>query len=215
MFTAFLTSLGLGSAAGYRGALAALVVAAMHYTPYFEFGPTWLWLASPVVMSILGVLVLVEFLADRSPEIAELTELAGWLPKAVVGFLLVASSMGELDGDLSSLVASGLLGAGVAAGTERIRVGARKKTRELAESGVATPDNLAIGTETLAAGGFAVAALAQPWLVVIMLIVVAFAGIGIWTMARVAGGVAKRVFGFQSGQEVPAASPASDEVDVA
>ncbi len=29
------------------------------------------------------------------------------------------------------------------------------------------------------------------------------------------GGVAKRVFGFQSGEEAPAASPESDEVDVA
>jgi hypothetical protein len=189
----------------------------MHYTPYFELGPTWLWLASPVVMSILGVLVLVEFLADRSPEFAELTEFAGWLPKAVVGFLLVAASMGELDGDLSSLVASGLLGAGIAVGTDRIRVGARKKTRELADSGVATPDNLAIGTETVAAGGFAVAALAQPWLVVVLLIVVAFAGIGIWTMAKVAGVAAKRAFGFKSGDEAPAAAvdESNETVDVA
>lgn len=201
MFTSLMVSLGLGAASGHRAAIAALVVGAMHYTEWFELGPQWTWLASPPVLGILAVLVVVEFLADRSPDVAELVELAAWLPKAVMGFLLVAAATGELHPSMGSLMASGLLGAAVAAGTEKLRSSSRKQTRELAQTGVGTPDKLAGYTETVASAGLVAAALMAPWTVLLVLLAAVGAASALWLVARASRGMVSRAFGFRTGGE--------------
>jgi hypothetical protein len=199
--TSIFTTFGIGFAAGYRAAIPALLLGVVHHTQYFELAERWQWLASPAVISILAVIAIVEIAADRMPESAELVELASWLPKAVVGFIGAAAAMGTVDSNVWALGASGLLGAGVAAATDRLRIGARRQTRELADSGAGGADKAAHHLESLAAVGVTGAAIFQPWLVLVVIAAVVAVGVAAYVISRGLSRTASRFAGFRSGDE--------------
>lgn len=128
-----LTAFGLAGGAGAKAAVPLLALGLFHHSPWFELGEPFLWLASPPVLVVLGVLVLVEVLADAHPDIGPLSDLASYLPKAVAGFLAAAAVMGNLDENLTQLYLSGALGAVTASGTHWLRNRIRRPIRQLAE----------------------------------------------------------------------------------
>ena len=81
-----------------------------HYTEYFELSDPYLWIASPPVLAVVGVLALVEILADLSPDLSELADLAGYLPSAIAGFIALSAVTGVVDDSLLRLAVSGVLG---------------------------------------------------------------------------------------------------------
>jgi hypothetical protein len=173
----------------------------MHHTRYFELSQRWEWLASTPVLALLAVVAIAEIAADRVPESAELVELASWLPKAIVGFAGVAATVGTVDSNVVSLVGSGLLGAGVAVTTDRLRVAARAKTRELADAGAGGADRAAHHVESLAAAGVTAAAVLQPWLVVILIVGAIGLGVVAFFISRGLSSAAVRMTGLRTGDE--------------
>ncbi len=63
-----LTGTGLASAAGLNAYVPLLAVGlAARYSDLMPLGPGWQWLEHPAVLGLLGVLLAVEFLADKVP----------------------------------------------------------------------------------------------------------------------------------------------------
>lgn len=209
MLATIIASFGIGFASGSRAAIPALGIGLAHHTPYFELSEKWLWLASPAVISILAVVALAEVVADRFPDSAELVDLAGWLPKAILAFLGVAATMGSLDASIVTLVSSGLLGAGVAVATDRVRSKARQKTRELADSGAPGADSAAHHLESAAAVGVTAAAIFQPWLVLVAIALAVGLALIAYRASRTLVATARRAGGLQSGDE-PDGPPANE-----
>jgi|KBSSwiStaDraftv2_1062776.scaffolds.fasta_scaffold00028_56 hypothetical protein len=129
----YATAFGLASGAGAKATVPLLLVGAFHHTPYFELSQRFQWIASPAVMAVLAVLLVLELWADAHPELGWASDLAGYAPKFVAGFLAFAASSGKLDPSLSKLAATGLMGGATAAGVHFLRNRLRRPVREHAE----------------------------------------------------------------------------------
>ena len=165
LMTIFAAS-GLSVAAGQRAMLAAFALGAVHHTEYFELSSRFLWLASTPVLVVLGVLALIELLADWFPEVSELTEVAAVAPRVVVGFLSAAAMAGTVDDSLTALAGSGVLGVGAALTTHSAMQRFRRATRDIDD----TADHAASAATTLTATGLTASAFVAPALVVPVLI---------------------------------------------
>ena len=130
----YLTGFGLASGAGAKASIPVLLLGIFHYTDYFELSEKWLWIASPPVMAVLAVLVIVEIIIDSSPDLGEYADVAAYLPKAVAGFIAFAAATGQVDDSLIELSASGLLGSATATGAHWLRTRIRRPFRQVAES---------------------------------------------------------------------------------
>jgi hypothetical protein len=129
----YLSGFGLATGAGAKAFVPILLLGAFHYTPYFELTDRWRWIANPVVMSVLGVLVLAEILVDSIPELGEHSDLVAYLPKFAAGFIGFAAITGNLDHDLVALSGSGLLGGGTAVAVHWARTKVRSPFRMAVE----------------------------------------------------------------------------------
>ena len=99
----YIVGFGLAAGAGGRASLVVLGLGLFHYTGYFELSDPYLWIASPPVLAVVGVLALVEILADMSPDFSELADLAGYLPAAIAGFIALSAVTGQVDDSLLRL----------------------------------------------------------------------------------------------------------------
>ena len=113
-----MTGFGLSTAAGGRASLIALLLGCFHYTEYFELGPSYVWLASPPVMCVLGVVAAAEMYIDSHPDLKDFAHYPSYLSSFIVGFIALSASTGEVDSNLLMLVGSGVLG-GVTSSTMR------------------------------------------------------------------------------------------------
>lgn len=129
----YLSAFGLASGAGAKATIPVLALGAFHHTPYFELSDRFLWIADPVVMVVLGVLVIVEIVVDAHPDLGAWSDIASYLPKMVAGFIGVAAVVGTVDSHLIALAGSGILGAGTAAGIHWTRNQIRLPFRDTAE----------------------------------------------------------------------------------
>jgi hypothetical protein len=160
-----------------------LALGVFHYTDYFELSSQFEWVASPVVMGVLGVIALAEVLADAHPDIAEFSDMATMLPKLVAGFIAFAAATGSVDASLLELGASGLMGAATAGGAQLVRSKIKEPIADLdiAEVGIVHSAGETAGTVLLTW-----VAVSSPWLVPLVLILgiaVGF-GIGRWAKGR-------------------------------
>jgi len=117
----YLTAFGLASGAGGKAAIPVLALGVFHYTPYFELSERFEWIASPLVMIILAVLMVTEILVDAHPDLGQYSDVAAYLPKITAGFIAFAAVTGEVDDSLIKLVASGVLGSLTATGATWLR----------------------------------------------------------------------------------------------
>jgi hypothetical protein len=129
----YLTAFGLSTGAGSKASIPVIALGLFHYTPYFELSSKWEWIASPPVLIILSVLLIVELYADSHPEFGELVDSIGYLPAVVSGFIAFAAVTGTVDSSLLQLSASGLLGSGTAVVVRGIRNRMRAPLRESVE----------------------------------------------------------------------------------
>lgn len=127
----YLTGFGLAGGVGTKAFIPVVLLGAFHYSPYFELSERWLWIASPPVMIVLGVMALVEIVVDSSPELGEYADAIGYLPKLAAGFIAFAAATGTVDSSLLELSASGLLGSGTAVGVHWLRNKVRRPMRWL------------------------------------------------------------------------------------
>ena len=107
LFSAF----GLSSAAGLNAYLPLLIVGLVErYTDLLKLQAPYDLLASPVVLSILGLLAAVDFLADKVPVVDHIAHAAGTIIHPTAGAILFASQNNVLT-DVHPVVA---MAAGVA-----------------------------------------------------------------------------------------------------
>lgn len=129
----YLAAFGLATGAGAKACIPILALGVFHYTPYFELSERFLWISDPAVMVVLGVLVILEIVVDAHPELGAWSDVVAYLPKIVAGFIGVAAVVGTVDSSLAALAASGVLGAGTAAGVHWTRNQIRLPFRDTAE----------------------------------------------------------------------------------
>ena len=178
---AMMTGFGLAAAAGSRAALVLVALGVFHHTGYFHLSEPFAWIASPVVLCVAAALGLVEVAAEAHPEVSELVTLAAYLPRAVVGFVALASATGHVDGNLLALAASGVLGAGTASATHYLR----SKVRDVVHDTAGHASHHA-GTgysllETLGAGSLVTASVFAPLLAAVAVLSL---GVGTWFILR-------------------------------
>jgi len=129
-----MSAFGLAGGAGAKAFIPLLLLGGFHYTPYFELGGRFAWIASPQVMVVLGVLVILEILVDSVPELGEYADVVAYLPKIIAGCIAFAAATGSIDENLGQLGISGALGGGTAAGVHWVRNQIRRPFREVAET---------------------------------------------------------------------------------
>jgi hypothetical protein len=158
----YMAAFGLATGAGAKAFIPILALGAFHYTPYFELTSRFAWIADPLVMSILGVLVVIEIVVDSHPDLGRFSDLVSYLPKIVAGFIGFAAVTGQLDSDVAQLGASGVLGGGTAAGVHWLRNKVRQPFRDFAEDTHESAGKVASLTEAGASASLAGTALVVP-----------------------------------------------------
>jgi hypothetical protein len=183
---ALMTGFGLAAAAGGRACLVLAALGAFHYTPYFELGPSFQWVASPVVICVAAVLAIVEIVADSHPELAEVVALASYLPKFVVGFIALSAATGDVDASLLQLGASGVVGGGTASAVHYVR----SRVRETVHDFSADLESVNSGYSWIESGGVLALTGASVLVPVIGVAVIALLVIGgVWASRRMGRGV--------------------------
>ena len=129
----YMAAFGLATGAGAKAFIPILALGAFHYTPYFDLTGRFAWIADPLVMGILAVLVVLEIVVDSHPDLGRFSDYVSYLPKIVAGFIGFAAITGQLDSDVAQLGVSGVLGGGTAAGVHWLRNKVRQPFRDFAE----------------------------------------------------------------------------------
>ncbi|GAA1079344.1 DUF4126 domain-containing protein [Nocardiopsis metallicus] len=121
---ASLTGIGLASAAGLNAYVPLLVVGLLaRYTDFLPLSPTWMWLEHPVTLIILGVLLVVEFVADKVPAVDTINDVLQTFIRPTSGGITFGAgastfTLTEITGEASgiSAVAGGVIWGAVIAG---------------------------------------------------------------------------------------------------
>lgn len=181
----YMAAFGLATGAGAKAFIPILALGAFHYTPYFDLAPRFAWVADPLVMGILAVLVVLEIAVDSHPDLGRFSDVVSYLPKIVAGFIGFAAVTGRLDPDVEQLGASGVLGAGTAAGVHWLRTKVRQPIRDFAEDAHESAGKIASLSEAGASAALSGSALVVP--PVSMVLAVALVGGSVAVARRVDG----------------------------
>jgi len=136
--TQILTGAGLAGAAGHRafvppfllGLVSRLGTTGSDGQPLFQLSEQFQWLGDTKVLVILGVLAVVEYVAEKNPDAPELVNWALKVPKLVSGFIVAAAATGTVDSNVMALSASGLLGSATSLGVDTLRAGVKHAVQE-------------------------------------------------------------------------------------
>lgn len=140
---------GLGWASGLRLYALVFVLGALARFAGVQLPGGLGVLAHPLVLGVSGLMLLVEFFADKLPWLDSVWDVVHTFIRIPAGAALAAAVMGEQGGALQ--IAMGLLGGTLAAGTHFAKAGARAAINTSPEpvSNVAT----SFGEDVLFAGG--------------------------------------------------------------
>lgn len=110
IFSAF----GLSASAGLNAYIPLFTIAVIaHYTDWFKLNTPYDVLANPWIILLLGVLIIIEFLADKIPAINHFNDALQTLVRPIAGAIVFAASAKVLTGVSPVLsLACGLLIAG-------------------------------------------------------------------------------------------------------
>ncbi len=109
-----LSAFGLSASAGLNAYIPLLVVGVIaHYTNYIKLNPPYDLLANPYVLIVIGVLLIIEMLADKFPVVNHINDLIQTFVRPVAGAIAFAASTNIITG-INPIVAliCGLLVAG-------------------------------------------------------------------------------------------------------
>ncbi len=110
VFSAF----GLSASAGLNAYIPLLVVGVIaHYTHWIKLSSPWDTLANPWILIMLGILLIIEMLADKIPAVNHINDLIQTFVRPVAGAIAFAASTNVVHGINPILaLACGLLVAG-------------------------------------------------------------------------------------------------------
>lgn len=110
VFSAF----GLSASAGLNAYIPLLIVGVLaHYTRLIQLKAPWDLLANPWILILLGILLIIEMLADKVPVVNHINDLIQTFVRPAAGAIAFAASTNVIQGINPVLaMASGLLVAG-------------------------------------------------------------------------------------------------------
>ena len=110
IFSAF----GLSASAGLNAYIPLLVVGVLaHYTNLIKLNAPWDTLSNPWILILLGILLIIEMLADKIPAVNHINDLIQTIVRPVAGAIAFAASTNVVHGINPMLaMACGLLVAG-------------------------------------------------------------------------------------------------------
>jgi len=114
VFLGIFSAFGLSASAGLNAYIPLLVVGVIaHYTDWIKLTPPWDTLANPYILILLGILLIIEMLADKVPAVNHINDLIQTFVRPVAGAIAFAASTNVITG-LNPLIAlaCGLLIAG-------------------------------------------------------------------------------------------------------
>ncbi len=89
IFSAF----GLSASAGLNAYIPLLMIGVVdHYTDWITLRSPWDWLSNPWVLIVLGILVIIEMLADKVPAVNHLNDLIQTFVRPAAGAVAFAAS---------------------------------------------------------------------------------------------------------------------------
>lgn len=116
-------SAGLAWASGLRLYLVVFLAGVLSYFGYLQLPETLAVLRNPLVIGTAGLMALAELIADKIPAFDSLWDSFQTFIRIPAGALLAALAMGEADP--SWMVAAGLIGGTITAGTHFAKAGSR------------------------------------------------------------------------------------------
>ena len=186
---------GLAWASGMRLYAVVFIAGLLGRLEYLHLPASLQVLENPWVLGLSGLLLLVEFLADKIPVVDSLWDSVHSFIRIPAGALLAALALG--DHDPTWMVVAGLLGGTLSAGTHALKAGSRALINTSPEpfSNVAT----SLGEDVLVGSGLAVA-IFHPLLFLVLLGL--FILLLIWLLPKLWRG-ARSLFGWLSGRPRP------------
>jgi nitrate reductase NapE component len=174
--TPLLTAMGLGGAAGLNLHLPLLALGlADRFTTWVNLPQPYAMLGDTLVLIGLGVLAVLEILADKVPGLDHAIHLAGMVAHPIAGgVLFLATTQGVVDPRIAFLAGLFLAGA-----THAARAAARPAATAFTGG---TGNAVASSAEDAASVGLSVTAIFAPILSVIMLC--GIFGAGVWMVSR-------------------------------
>lgn len=121
--SSFALASGLGWASGFRLYATVCVLGLLGHFHYVQLPQALAILSHPVVMSVAGILMLVEFLADKIPYIDSTWDAIQTFVRIPAGALLAMGAMQSADPMIMTL--AGLLGGSLAGVTHATKAGTR------------------------------------------------------------------------------------------
>lgn len=141
---------GLAACAGLRAFLPLLVVGLAGRFDLVPLGSRFEWMASDAALTVLGVAVVLELLADKIPVLDNALDLAGTFVRPVAGAVAAASPLAALD-PLTATVVGVIVGTSVAGTVHFAKTGLRLGSTG-ATGGIANPA-LSVAEDGLTLGG--------------------------------------------------------------
>lgn len=172
----------LGWASGIRLYLVLFLVGIVNRSGWLAMPAGLHLLSHPLVLAASGLMVIVEFFADKVPWIDSVWDTVHTFIRVPAGALLAASAVGLLDahgGAVGTLVAA-ILGGTLAAGAHLTK----SSTRALANTSPEPFSNLglSVAEDLVVPGGLALAVL-HPWAFLVLL--VAMVALGAWLVPKI------------------------------
>lgn len=119
IFSAF----GLSASAGLNAYIPLLVVGVIaHYTDWITLNPPWDTLANPWILILIGILLIIEMLADKIPAVNHLNDVIQTVIRPAAGAIVFAASAKVIT-DIHPLLALAL-GLLVAGSVHAVKAGA-------------------------------------------------------------------------------------------
>jgi ABC-type Co2+ transport system permease subunit len=93
LLTGILSAFGLSASAGLNAYIPLLVIGSLaHYTDLVKLDRPWDTLANPWILILLGILVIIEFLADKFPAVNHINDLIQTVIRPIAGAIVFAAS---------------------------------------------------------------------------------------------------------------------------
>lgn len=93
LLTGIFSAFGLSASAGLNAYIPLLVIGVTaHYTDLVQLSSPWDTLANPWILIFLGILVIIEMLADKIPAVNHINDLIQTIVRPVAGAIVFAAS---------------------------------------------------------------------------------------------------------------------------
>lgn len=208
-------TMGVAWASGVNLYAAVLTLGLLGATGYAELPSGLQILSDPIVLTVAGVLFVVEFFADKVPGVDTGWDVIQTFIRIPAGAVLAAGAVSELNPAI--VVAAGLAGAGMATAAHTTKAGTRVAINASPEP---FSNWVASFSEDIAVIGGVWAALQHPW--IFLLLLIAFLAFSIWFIPKLWRGIRaalSRILSFfkskQSTKEIPSSSSSLSHEDSA